>query len=456
MSPVHVIVSNDPNDEQRYAAAFGGAINLYRFRSNVEAFERLTAARSPIDVLVVMPNQDSLFNMTPAQLAERLTALPMASNPNIGNLKIVVVGAHGIANPRVHAVASVDAAVRLVMFGDVSSAPAPAAPAAHAAPAAPGLASDVIASIWAPAPAAHAAPPVAGATSGRQLAAAGGPGTHAPPQHVQMPRGTAGLRSPAPQQVAVYQPAAHVGSQGAEGIVATVMPDLPLGLEPAVPYQLEGGGVYNGVRPRGGSTAFHHGGTVEESNPVIGGGPASAGYATGGIEAQWAPTHDQVMAGAMHAPVHPGGGQPAYAPQLAGQMQALVYAQAEAPSDPLLGWSAPVQQQLAAQQPAMAPVQQQVAMQAMSAPQQVLQHAHQNPPANGQQPERTGGGLRGKLGLMRDRVREGERAPLAPNATPSYAPQQSHAHAAPAAPAGGMFDAPAQLLDRANGDIRFG
>jgi hypothetical protein len=184
---------------------------------------------------------------------------------------------------------------------------------------------------------------------------------------------------------------------------------------------------------------------------------------------------------------HDTGGS-AVPPQLAAQMQQLVYP-GSGPShgDPVLGWSAPVQQRLAAQQatapvsefimsaPAMAPAQH------MPQPQVHAPIALQQQPQPQPQQQRRGG----VLGRMRTRVVESERAPLMPNVdlhAAGYGPQGiSHVHPdvhaaphpqhamvaapahmpahAPAPPVGSAsFEAPDALMRRAESaaDVSFG
>src|SRR5690349_11534183 len=92
MSPVHVIVGQDPRAEQMWADAFAGAIDLYRFERNVDAFERLTAAQAPIDLVILTPAQSGPFNLTPDQFIARLFDGPLASSPVLQHLHVIVVG----------------------------------------------------------------------------------------------------------------------------------------------------------------------------------------------------------------------------------------------------------------------------------------------------------------------------------------------------------------------------
>lgn len=134
MSPVHVVISEDQQHEQQWAGAFAGAAECYRFPTNVDAFERLTAAQAPIDLLVITPHQTSVFNMTPDQLLARIFDSPLASSPCLRNMHVIVVGSQvRTPRPQVACVSQLDAAIRLVKFGEVEQAPMPA-PAPVAAP----------------------------------------------------------------------------------------------------------------------------------------------------------------------------------------------------------------------------------------------------------------------------------------------------------------------------------
>ncbi|MCB0878862.1 MAG: hypothetical protein KDC46_07770, partial [Thermoleophilia bacterium] len=138
MSPVHVIVGDDPRAEAMWGGAFQGAVDLYRFDRNVEAFERLTAAQAPIDLVVLTPAQRGPFNLTPDQFVARVLEGPLASSSTLRNLHVIVVGSElQRHHPRAMSVSTLDAAIRLVKFGEVERAPRPAPIAAPAAPAAP-------------------------------------------------------------------------------------------------------------------------------------------------------------------------------------------------------------------------------------------------------------------------------------------------------------------------------
>lgn len=514
MSPVHVLISDNIADEQYYGSAFTGAIDLYRFRSNVEAFERLTSAGAPIDLLVITANQDSLFNMTAAQLVERLGSPAITGSAYLSGLQVVVVGGDAAPVPgRVHTVTNLDAAIRLIKFGEIEATPMPAAqpPMAAYAPvtvarpnagsnyqlpelsipmSAPTmqseLAGSVISAIWdAPEPVRSAAiRPVA-----HRIEVYRGPGMTPPqvqaqPQRApqgqtqphgqpvarrQMPRGTTRLRAGGPAaHGALEQP--HVQGGGPAMLFAqpaTNQFNEQVGeLQPSQPYELKSRGAYQGSgrrsdrMPSGAAISAHSGAPAMQQPPMQ---------------------------------------QP---PQLAAQVQQLVYANQHG-HDPMLGWSSQVQQQLSrdAQQQAQAAHVQPMAHQA---PMQMQQHAHSPqgyaPQSMAQQQVPQGDTARrkgGAFGRMRDRVREGERAPMAPNVSPApgygqapqavaapmhaqqaqyaqpaqyappvqqaqpvhYAPPVQQAQPVAQQPIGvATFEAPANLLQRAEaaGDVSFG
>lgn len=310
MSPVHVIVGDDPRAETMWAGAFTGAVDLYRFERNIDAFERLTAAEAAVDLVILTPAQRGPFNITPDQFVARVLEGPLASGRHLANLHVIVVGSPlQRSHPRAMSVSTLDAAIRLVKFGEVERAPRPTAPTApvSAAPVRPTttvgdapFSGSVISRIWdAPdprdakvEPAASATRDLAPAASVEQapLAAAvmgGGADTTpllfartAAPSFV-LGGGAATTTAPAP----VNEAPAMVGAPGEAIEVGTGT------LQAARPYQLPNGGGYRGPAVRGGTT----------------------------------------LAAAHGSPVPPA---------LASQVQAMVYAgQVGNPNDPLLTWS---------------------------------------------------------------------------------------------------------------------
>ncbi len=92
MRQVHVLVSVRLEDEREYAAAVADIADVYRFESNIEAFERLTSAQAPVDLLVLTPWQDnSPFNEPAADLARRLTGTPLGQTSNLAGLRVAIV-----------------------------------------------------------------------------------------------------------------------------------------------------------------------------------------------------------------------------------------------------------------------------------------------------------------------------------------------------------------------------
>ena len=86
MSPVHVMVGEDPRAEAMWAEAFAGAIDLYRFPRNVDAFERLTVAEAPIDLVILTPAQRGPFNLTPDQFIARVLEGPLGTGRFLAHL----------------------------------------------------------------------------------------------------------------------------------------------------------------------------------------------------------------------------------------------------------------------------------------------------------------------------------------------------------------------------------
>lgn len=129
MSPVHVIVGEDQRAEAMWAGAFTGAVDLYRFDRNVDAFERLTAAEAPIALVVLTPAQRGPFNLTADQFIARVLEGPLGTSRCLADLHVIVVGQTITrSHPRVMSVTTLDAAIRLVKFGEVERAPRPEAP----------------------------------------------------------------------------------------------------------------------------------------------------------------------------------------------------------------------------------------------------------------------------------------------------------------------------------------
>ncbi len=325
MSPVHVIVGDDPRAEQMWSTAFTGAVDLYRFDRNVDAFERLTAAQAPVDLVVLTPAQSGPFNLTPDQFVARVLEGPLASSSTLANLHVIVVGSPLTrSHPRAMAVSTLDAAIRLVKFGEVESAPRPIeVPVASAAPS-PRVdgANDVLADlpfsgsvisrIWSAgdeAPAAPQAPAepaqvaeVARDAAGADEVAGGGPA--AGMQARQAPQAPAQLFSraaPAGFVVAGGGAAAAAPAPAAEPQVGAPGEAIEVAtgaLEAARPYQLPGGGAYRGPAVRGGA----------------------------------------IQASGYHQ--HDGGGQPV-PPALASQVETMVYGSMQVgnPHDPVMVWS---------------------------------------------------------------------------------------------------------------------
>lgn len=351
MSPVHVIVGEDERAEAMWASAFTGAVDLYRFNRNVDAFERLTAAEAPVDLVILTPAQQGPFNITPEQFVARVLEGPLGASRFLANLHVIVVGQPlGREHPRAMSVSTLDAAIRLVKFGEVERAPKPAAlqEAAPVRPAMPprgaqgvdeiladaGIAGSIISSIW-DAPAREDAPveQVPPAREGRVVGGGGGGARRAAapvapsvavtiePEHPQLFARTvaAGFMAPAANVPAAAAPMLHPAAiqqpQAPQPQVmgggATPMPQVGIrgesievatgALQPARPYQLPNGAGYRGpgIRP------------------------------------------DRVNAGHVPAVID-AGGQPV-PPALASQVQSMVYGgMVGNPSDPLLTWSSSI------------------------------------------------------------------------------------------------------------------
>ena len=346
MSPVHVIVGDDPRAETMWAGAFTGAVDLYRFNRNVDAFERLTAAEAPVDLVVLTPAQGGPFNLTADQFIARVLEGPLGASRYLANLHVIVVGQPVMkSHPRVMAVSTLDAAIRLVKFGEVEHGPRPEAPRLPEADAAPNARSSradvaslledlpfsgsVISRIWdAPDPEpSRAAAPVRDARDARDddvrpateiagggpvptvqpAVAAEAPAEPAPAQLFARPAATGFMVTPA--EAAAQQPgqpaAMPVVGGGEVAVVGTPSESIEVAtgaLQPARPYQLEQAG-YRGPAVRG---------------------------------------------GVVHGAAHDGGGQPV-PPALASQVHSMVYGGMHVgnPNDPLLTWSSGLREQAA-------------------------------------------------------------------------------------------------------------
>jgi len=345
MSPVHVIVGEDQRAEAMWAGAFAGAVDLYRFPRNADAFERLTAAEAPVDLIILTPAQRGPFNLTPDQFVARVLEGPLATSAHLANLHVIVVGS-GLtrSHPRAASVSTLDAAIRLVKFGQIEQAPKPVAPAAAAIAPVIGTVTDIdsiladegafsssiISRIWdagdadAKSRAAQAAPAVA-PESRRDVS---GGGAQAPQRRNAAVRRNipVALSQPmAPAEPVLFARAAPAGFVIAPGMVETARQIRGGGptaasqvgapgesiqvatgaLQPARAYTLQNGGGYRGPDLRGGhvNAATHH--------AVAGGAPVP--------------------------------------PALASQVNAMVYGSAQGGvADPLLVWSSSSRGQIVA------------------------------------------------------------------------------------------------------------
>ena len=335
MSPVHVIVGEDPRATTIWADAFGTAVDLYTFGRNVEAFERLTAAQAPVDLVVLTPAQGGPFNLTPDQFVARVLDGPLGASRSLANLHVVVVGAElRIEHPRAMAVSTLDAAIRLVKFGEMEAprrrAPQAAAriePVVAAQPSRPAaiesildgsFAGSVISSIWdAPRQPAAMEPTVPTREQREDDAVrGGGPVVDAAPAVLReigamssepelFARSTATGFGRTPVSgggaAAMAMPTTHVAGEAIE---------VASGLQPARRFHM----------PDGASTSYR--------------GPAPRGT--------------QVH-GAGHA-FAPSGAQP-IPPALASQVTSMVYGSVGRPEDPILIWSSALREQTAAAAP---------------------------------------------------------------------------------------------------------
>lgn len=118
MRPVHVIVTEDSRQADAWSAAYGGNIELYRFGSNAEVFERLIGATSPVHLLVITPSQNPMFNLKTAELVRRLVNSPVGALPALAGLGIVVIGDAVEESARVVACSTIESAIRFVTFGE--------------------------------------------------------------------------------------------------------------------------------------------------------------------------------------------------------------------------------------------------------------------------------------------------------------------------------------------------
>lgn len=213
MSQVHVIVTGDSTKAEAWAAAFDGAIDLYHFPTRREAFQRLASASASIDVLVLVEGDDEVFDMTAAQLAERIVGPVFAGSSVLGGMDVVLItGSAHVASERVHCVSSMGAAIRMVKYGEQEAAPAfvadvtikqPAAADSIHAPAAASVASadlrasSVISRIWDAADR-HAETARHGVSGGGPAAQQAAPVAAdlrmAQPGAVRLPRGTSRMR----------------------------------------------------------------------------------------------------------------------------------------------------------------------------------------------------------------------------------------------------------------------
>jgi hypothetical protein len=382
MSPVHVIVGEDQRAEAMWATAFTGAVDLYRFDRNVDAFERLTAAEAPIDLVVLTPAQRGPFNLTADQFIARVLEGPLGASRCLANLHVIVVGQSITrSHPRVMSVSTLDAAIRLVKFGEIEHAPRPEAPRlpdAHA-PVRPSS-HDAVASVLEDLP-------FSGSVISR-IWDAPDPAREAPAQ----------APAPARQNVQDVPPATPDVMGG--GPVPTTLPATgfadPNEQAPA-PAQLFArtapGGFMVPPTNAPGQLAPH-------MAPVMGGGEAAPIGAPGeSIEVATGPLQPVRQyqlpqagyrgpanrGGNVHGAIHDGGGQPV-PPALASQVQSMVYGGMHVgnPNDPLLTWSsgardqAPMVPSVApsmAAQPAPAPAQLQQAPMPMPMQQAPMHHA---------------------------------------------------------------------------------
>jgi hypothetical protein len=348
MSPVHVIVGEDQRAEAMWASAFTGAVDLYRFNRNVDAFERLTAAEAPVDLVILTPAQQGPFNITPDQFVARVLEGPLGASRFLANLHVIVVGQPlEREHPRAMSVSTLDAAIRLVKFGEVERAPKPAVmqEAAPVRPAMPprgaqgvdeiladaGIAGSVISSIW-DSPA-RTKEPAEQARPSREAAVVGG-GSPRPAAEPVVPAAAA---QAAPENPQLFARAVAAGFMAPATNVPAATPQqhAPVAAAPmASGPQLIGGGSQPvpqvGIEGESIEVAT---GALQPARPYQ--LPNGAGYRGPGVRA------DRINAGSVPAVID-SGGQPV-PPALASQVQSMVYGgMVGNPSDPLLTWSSSV------------------------------------------------------------------------------------------------------------------
>lgn len=336
MSPVHVIVGEELRAEAKWQEAFVGAIDLYRFDRNIEAFERLTVAQAPIDLVILTPAQRGPFNLTADQFIARVMEGPMADSPMLAGLHIIVVGEPvSRTHERVMAVKSLAAAIRLVKFGEIEAEsiakPAPIERTHVPLPAVSNaqdsftssFGDNVISKIWAASDAAardanlnasmptgQSAPVSGGGSSKGKLFEAVGA-----PKAVQAPISGGGATKP--QILSGLPVRAEVNEMAGQAPVS-VTNEPASGLLPALPYQLPNGSTYRGPSIRNGAISV-------------------ATYMDIAHKKSYMPsTYHQ----AVQHQQEPASGQRPVPPALASQVQAMVYApQTQNAPDPMLSWS---------------------------------------------------------------------------------------------------------------------
>lgn len=367
MSPVHVIVGDDARAEQMWESAFTGAVDLYRFERNVDAFERLTAAQAPIDLVILTPAQRGPFNLTPDQFVARVLEGPLGTGALLSNLHVIVVGGELTrTHPRAMSVSTLDAAIRLVKFGEIERVPRPDAPKLPDAGAVEPIrhsASDVreligdlpfsgsvISRIW------NAPDPAAGLDEQR-VADVDEPSA-GDDMDFNVLGGGAG--STAATHASASAPAyAPISAQPA-GPASLFARITPPGFAPTTPAPVVGGGAHLHSAVPNGRDVGAPGEAIEVATGML---QPSRGYHLEGGGAYRGPA---VRGGVVHGAGHDVGGHPV-PPALASQVEAMVYSgmQVGNPHDPLMVWSsatrgqvAPAQQQVAPMplQPIAAPV----------------------------------------------------------------------------------------------------
>ncbi len=344
MSPVHVIVGDDPRAEAMWTQAFTGAVDIYGFARNVDAFERLTAAQAPVDLVVLTPAQRGPFNLTPDQFVARVLEGTLGTSPYLSNLHVIVVGSplqH--SHPRAMAVSTLDAAIRLVKFGEVERAPRPqpmqiptvAAPQAAARTAMPSSSLDDV--------------PFAGSVISRIWSA----GDESAPRAVEShPQPATGFASQAATQFAMHQEGAPVQRQQPGEIVgggapATEPAPTPLFTRAAPRGFVEAGGAAAAhMAPAAPAAVAHefdpaamHRGVPHETIQVAS-GTVLQGARPFVLEGGGAYRGPAVRGGVVNAATHDvmSGGQPV-PPALGAQVEAMVYGngmQVGNPHDPVL------------------------------------------------------------------------------------------------------------------------